>query len=91
MAYLPVDILKIDRMFTAAADPRQRSLVRLMIEAAHAFDLRVVAEGIEDQQTLSAMGDLACDTAQGYFIARPMAAQQATDWLARSGTVASRS
>ena len=83
MAYLPVDILKIDRMFTAAADPRQRSLVGLIIEAAHAFDLRVVAEGIEDQQTLAAMGDLACDTAQGFFIARPMPAQQATEWLGR--------
>jgi diguanylate cyclase (GGDEF)-like protein/PAS domain S-box-containing protein len=82
MAHLPVDILKIDRMFTAAEDPRQRSLVRLMIEAAHAFDLRVVAEGIEDARTLQAMDDLACDTAQGYFIARPMPAEQATEWLA---------
>ena len=36
--------------------PGSRSLVRLMIEAAHAFDLRVVAEGIEDQQTLQAHG-----------------------------------
>jgi diguanylate cyclase (GGDEF)-like protein len=41
LAYLPADILKIDRMFTAAPDPRQQSLVTLMIEAAHSFDLRV--------------------------------------------------
>jgi EAL domain-containing protein (putative c-di-GMP-specific phosphodiesterase class I) len=81
LAYLPADILKIDRMFTAAPDPRQRSLVKLIIEAAHAFDLRVVAEGIEDHQTLQAMHDLHCDTAQGYFIARPMSPEQATAWL----------
>jgi diguanylate cyclase (GGDEF)-like protein len=83
LAYLPADILKIDRMFTAAPDPRQQSLVTLMIEAAHAFNLRVVAEGIEDQATLQAMADRGCDTAQGYHIARPMPAEQATDWLGR--------
>ena len=81
LAHLPADMLKIDRMFTAAPDPRQQRLVMLMIEAAHAFDLRVVAEGIEDQETLQAMADLDCDTAQGYHIARPMPPEQATEWL----------
>jgi diguanylate cyclase (GGDEF)-like protein len=81
LAYLPADILKIDRMFTAATDPRQQSLVKLIIEAAHAFNLRVVAEGIEDHQTLQAMHELNCDTAQGYYIARPMAPEHATHWL----------
>jgi diguanylate cyclase (GGDEF)-like protein/PAS domain S-box-containing protein len=81
LAHLPADILKIDRMFTAAADPRQQRLVTLMIEAAHSFDLRVVAEGIEDQETLQAMADVDCDTAQGYHIARPMPPELATEWL----------
>jgi diguanylate cyclase (GGDEF)-like protein len=81
LAYLPADILKIDRTFTASCDPRQHSLVKLIIEAAHAFDLRVVAEGIEDHHTLQAIRDLDCDTAQGYFIARPMGPEQATAWL----------
>jgi diguanylate cyclase (GGDEF)-like protein len=81
LAYLPADILKIDRMFTAAPDPRQQRLVTLMIEAAHCFDLRVVAEGIENQETLQTMADLDCDAAQGYHVARPMPPEQATEWL----------
>ena len=61
--------------------PPPQRLITLMIEAAHSFDLRVVAEGIEDQETLQAMADLDCDTAQGYHIARPMPPEQATEWL----------
>ncbi len=80
-ASLPADELKIDRSFVASLDPRQRALVTLMIEAAHAFDLRVVAEGIEDQATLDGLRDLGCDSAQGYHIARPMPAQDVPAWL----------
>jgi diguanylate cyclase (GGDEF)-like protein/PAS domain S-box-containing protein len=87
LAYLPADVLKIDRMFTASPDPRQQRLVALMIEAAHSFELRVVAEGIEDDATLQAMSDLDCDTAQGYHIARPMPPEQATEWLTRRRTI----
>jgi diguanylate cyclase (GGDEF)-like protein/PAS domain S-box-containing protein len=83
LAHLPADVLKIDRIFTGSPDPRQQNLVKLMIEAAHAFDLRVVAEGIEDQATQQAMHDLNCDTAQGYHIARPMPATQIPAWLAQ--------
>ena len=50
--HLPVDILKIDPNLRRLTDPRQRELVNLMIGAAHAFELRVVAEGIEDRDTL---------------------------------------
>jgi diguanylate cyclase (GGDEF)-like protein/PAS domain S-box-containing protein len=81
LAHLPVDVLKIDRSFTVSPDPRQQSLVKLMIEAAHAFDLRVVAEGIEEQSTLQTLRDLHCDAAQGYLMARPMPAQHVTAWL----------
>jgi diguanylate cyclase (GGDEF)-like protein/PAS domain S-box-containing protein len=82
LAHLPADTLKIDRNFTASADPRQRGLVTLMIEAAHAFDLQVVAEGVEDDETLRALGALGCDHAQGYLIAKPMPAGQVASWLA---------
>jgi diguanylate cyclase (GGDEF)-like protein/PAS domain S-box-containing protein len=79
---LPADTLKIDRSFIASADPRQRRLVPLIIEAAHTFDLRVVAEGIEDADTLQALRNLGCDTAQGYLIARPTPATGVAAWLA---------
>jgi diguanylate cyclase (GGDEF)-like protein len=81
LAHLPVDVLKIDRIFTVSPDPRQQSLVRLMIEAAHAFDLRVVAEGIEEPETVDALRELDCDSGQGYLMARPMPADRVMSWL----------
>jgi diguanylate cyclase (GGDEF)-like protein/PAS domain S-box-containing protein len=86
LAHMPADVLKIDRIFTASPDSREQNLVKLIIEAAHAFDLRVVAEGIEDERTLQAMRDLACDTAQGYFIGRPMPAEQVPTWITSQRT-----
>lgn len=89
IAHLPADRLKIDRSFITAPDPRQQSLVKLMIEAAHAFELQVVAEGIEDQSLLDALRDLGCDLAQGYLMARPMPAAQVPAWVAQwRGTTA---
>lgn len=79
---LPVNTLKIDRSFVAASDPRQRALVKLIIEAAHAFNLYVVAEGVEDTSTLNALIELGCDTVQGYLLARPMPAKDVATWLA---------
>lgn len=87
LAHLPADVLKIDRIFTASEDPPQQNLVKLIIEAAHAFKLRVVAEGIEEEHTLQAMRDLDCDTAQGYLIARPMPANQVPAWLTDQPTL----
>jgi diguanylate cyclase (GGDEF)-like protein/PAS domain S-box-containing protein len=81
LPHLPVDTLKIDRSFVASTNPRQRSLVTLMIAAAHAFDLDVVAEGIEDIETMQFLRTLNCDTAQGYLMGRPMPAEQIPTWL----------
>jgi diguanylate cyclase (GGDEF)-like protein len=69
---LPVDTLKIDRSFVSSTEPRHRELVRLIVRAAHAFDLNVVAEGVEDEHQLDALRALDCDEAQGYLIARPL-------------------
>jgi diguanylate cyclase (GGDEF)-like protein/PAS domain S-box-containing protein len=80
LAHLPADVLKIDRSFTASTDRRTQDLVKLMIEAAHAFDLQVVAEGIEDDSTLAGLRALNCDTGQGYLLARPMPADQVISW-----------
>lgn len=79
--HLPVDTLKIDRSFIASRDPRQRELVTLMISAARAFTLRVVAEGVEDQDTLTALEQLGCDTIQGFLFARPMPAGRVQAWM----------
>ena len=82
LPHLPVDTLKIDRSFVSTTDPRQAELVNLMIGAARAFDLSIVAEGIEDELVLHKLRTLGCDDAQGYLLAKPMPAAAVPGWLA---------
>ena len=71
---LPVRELKIDRSFVKGllGDPASEKIVRSTIDLAHSLGLIVVAEGVEDEETLLALGALGCDRAQGYHIGRPM-------------------
>ena len=50
--------------------------MRSTIELGHAMGLRIVAEGIEDRDTLDLLAGLGCDVAQGYFISRPKPATE---------------
>ncbi len=80
---LPVDELKIDRSFVMdmLADGHDAVLVRSSIDLGHNLGLAVVAEGVEDEETLSALRALGCDVVQGYHLARPMPASAFTDWV----------
>ena len=75
LSNLAVKELKLDRTFinriTGEDGVRDLNLVRATIELGHAMGLRIVAEGIEDQQTLELLAALGCDLGQGYFIGRP--------------------
>ncbi len=86
MAYLrrlPVDELKVDRAFTLGMTTSKNDaiIVRSAIDLGHSLGLNVVAEGVEDQATLSALTDDKCDVAQGYHIAVPMSATELRPWL----------
>ncbi len=80
---LPLDTLKIDRSFVDGllAGGADRVIVDSTITLAHNFSATVVAEGVENQETLDALKDLNCDQAQGYFIARPMPSADLEQWL----------
>jgi diguanylate cyclase (GGDEF)-like protein len=80
---LPIDELKIDRSFIAAmvADPRSRMIVESTVKMAHALDLRIVAEGVEDAATAAMLVAVGADTIQGYHLARPMPADQLIQWV----------
>ncbi|QDH33128.1 EAL domain-containing protein [Porphyrobacter sp. YT40] len=73
---LPLSELKIDRMFVANAhaDRGDALLVRSTIQLAHELGLKVVAEGIEEAACLAFLEGIGCDYAQGYFIGRPLKA-----------------
>ncbi|HEV3267622.1 MAG TPA: bifunctional diguanylate cyclase/phosphodiesterase [Acidimicrobiales bacterium] len=80
LSSLAVGELKLDRTFittlSAEGNGREMELVRATINLGHDMGLRVVAEGIEDVETLDLLGDLGCDLAQGYFISRPSPANK---------------
>jgi diguanylate cyclase (GGDEF)-like protein len=76
---LAVGELKLDRTFVSGLvspdKARDLSLVKSTIDLGHALGLRVVAEGVEDLETLDVLGRLGCDLAQGFYIAMPAPAE----------------
>ncbi|MCW2666906.1 MAG: Diguanylate kinase, partial [Frankiales bacterium] len=82
----PVDELKVDRTFVSqiCTDSNDTVMVRSMIELGHNLGMHVVAEGVEDQATLSALAELGCDIAQGSFTGPPMPATDLASWVAEN-------
>ena len=79
---LPVSTLKIDRSFVLGMkhDENQAVIVRSTVDLAHNLGVRVVAEGVEDQNTLELLQRVGCDYAQGYFISYPQPVEQLAEW-----------
>jgi EAL domain-containing protein (putative c-di-GMP-specific phosphodiesterase class I) len=75
---LPVTELKLDRTFLtgAAGDERAVAVIRSTVDLAHSLGLRIVAEGIENLETLALVDDLGCDAAQGYLMGRPVPSEE---------------
>jgi diguanylate cyclase (GGDEF)-like protein len=81
---LPVDEIKIDRSFIIGlADGEDDTLVRCMIDLAHNLGMTVIAEGVETEGVLQQLGELNCDAAQGYFLAKPAPVGTIFDWMMR--------
>ncbi len=59
-------------------------IVRSTIDLAHNLGLTVVAEGVEDETTLDILAQYGCDSVQGYFLSRALAAEELTAWLTTS-------
>ncbi len=80
---LPVSEIKVDRSFVSklADHDEDASIVRSIIDLAHALGLQAVAEGVETAEVWSQLQELGCDTAQGWFVSRPMPSTAATQWL----------
>jgi diguanylate cyclase (GGDEF)-like protein/PAS domain S-box-containing protein len=73
---IPVDVLKVDRSFIIglATSPRQQELVSAVVQLGHTLGLKVVAEGIEEEEQLTALEAMGCRYAQGYHLGRPVPA-----------------
>lgn len=66
---LPVQFLKIDRSFTEELGKRneETTMVRAILEISHAYDIKVIAEGVETAEQLSILRKMGCDLAQGHY------------------------
>jgi diguanylate cyclase (GGDEF)-like protein/PAS domain S-box-containing protein len=74
LARLPVDSLKIDRSFVMAmtSSPQGLALVSTIIGLGHAMNIKVVAEGVEQEEQQRLLHLLGCDEMQGYLLSRPV-------------------
>jgi EAL domain-containing protein (putative c-di-GMP-specific phosphodiesterase class I) len=87
---LPVRELKLDRSFTndLLVDDRTRAIVASTIDLAHQLGLRVVAEGVEQEETLRDLAFLGSDLSQGFLHSRPLPPDELQDWLSRTEAAA---
>jgi len=88
LARLPVDTLKIDRSFVVRMRDTgyPRNIVAMIVSLAHTLGLKVIAEGVEDDEQLRMLRELGCDQIQGYLVGRPVPAQE-IDHLLRKTAV----
>lgn len=85
LAYLkryPLDKIKIDRSFVkdTPQDADDVSLIKAIIQMAHSLSLRVVGEGVETKAQWDLLKAMRCDLIQGYYLSRPMTAEDALRW-----------
>ena len=98
---LPVDAIKIDRIFirNLSSDQADWGIVQAAVALARNLGLDVVAEGVEDRTALALLREMGCTIVQGYLLSRPLpaselvprlrAAQEGKSWLAAEPLVSS--
>ncbi len=88
----PLDIVKIDRGFTAKLghDPASGVIVAAVIDLAHALEKTVIAEGVETADQHDRLLTLGCDSCQGHYFARPMPEGDLEPLLRHGGVLPSR-
>jgi diguanylate cyclase (GGDEF)-like protein len=85
LRHVPLDVVKLDRLFVDAmtSSAQQRELVAGIVGLAQTLRLEVVAEGIETQAERDLVASAGCQYGQGFFLSRPMSAEQTVPWLLR--------
>ncbi len=79
----PFSELKIDQSFVKHADTDEeaRSICESTINLGHKLDMTVIAEGIETSAVWDLLLEAGCDDGQGYYIGKPMPADEFSHWL----------
>jgi len=78
LKYLPIDCLKIDRLFVSdmLKDPDSSIILGAIVNVAHSLGHEIVAEGVESLDQATALFGIGCETVQGYFFSRPVIAEE---------------
>lgn len=86
LSKLPMDELKIDKSFVLDMmhDQQAAVIVRSTIELGHNLGMKVVAEGVETAEVWDRLTQWGCDTAQGYYMSRPLPEEKLMQWLEES-------
>jgi diguanylate cyclase (GGDEF)-like protein len=86
LSRLPVQEMKIDKTFVCGmtASRNDRLIVNAAVDLGHSLGLEVVAEGVEDRDTLELLRAEGCDMAQGFLISQPLPAARFLQWLDRN-------
>lgn len=85
---LPVDTIKIDRSFVRDLPSNQEdaAIVKAIIALGKNLDRHITAEGVESAEQLEWLRQAGCDTAQGFFIAKPMPIDELIAWMAEASS-----
>lgn len=83
LSRLPFDEIKIDKSFVLPAleSRESRTIIKSTVDLGRSLGLRVVAEGVEEPETLEYLTSIGCDEAQGFLVAPPMPGEQVLEWL----------
>ncbi len=81
---IPLRELKIDKSFVMSLpeNAQNEAIVRTTIKLAHSLGLKVVAEGVENEEALQLLAGAGCEQAQGYFLSKPVYPEVFEQWLA---------
>lgn len=84
LRHLPFSQIKIDRALVTNCQQSHSALqiISTVVDLARSLGLHCIAEGVETKSDFDAIGNLGCDTAQGYLISRPLPADRLRTWLA---------
>jgi diguanylate cyclase (GGDEF)-like protein/PAS domain S-box-containing protein len=79
----PIDSLKIDRSFIERLqeETKHSNIIRMIIGLAQALDIKVTAEGVENQFQMEKLRDFGCTVVQGHFYSAPLSAEEMTEFL----------
>jgi len=88
---IPFTELKIDQSFVkrALSDKDAKAIVETTVDLGRRLVMSVIAEGVEDLETLELLKNYQCNQVQGYFIAKPMPGNQILEWATMWPSVAS--